>query len=182
MSTATTVVGSVVVLLGTFALLGFVLVSSSTATAGDRYATFSAIPERVAAPGEVIELADPAPTDAEAEADSATVAPRGSPSSTTLGACVTSYLAPAPRSSADGAPERTLFRMAGGQTTAPVPTGFVVAPGSAPIAGASEPPSESPRSDGQTSATALPNVRLTTSYTQPLRLRRFGQGPSDSAT
>jgi hypothetical protein len=180
MSTATTVVGSVVVVLGTFALLGFVLMSSSTATAGDRYATFSAIPERVAASGEVIELADPAPTDA--EADSPTIAPRGSPASTTLGACVMSYLAPAPRSSADGAPERTLFRMAGGRTTAPVPTGFVVSPGSGPIAGASEPPGQPLRSDGQASATALPNVRVTTSYTQPLRLRRFGQGPSDSAT
>lgn len=182
MSTATTVVGSVVVVLGTFALLGFVLVSSSTATAGDRYATFSAIPERVAAPSEVIELTDPAPTDAESEADPATIAPRGSPASSTHGAYVTSYLAAAAQSSPDRAPERTLFRMAGGQTTAPVATGFVVAPGSGPIAGAPEPPAEALRSDGHASSTALPDVRLTTSYSEPLRLRRFGQWPADSAT
>jgi hypothetical protein len=72
--------------------------------------------------------------------------------------------------------------MAGGHTTAPVPTGFVVSPGSGPIAGAAEPPSEVLRSDEQASSTALPNVRLTTSYSQPLPLRRFGQGPADSAT
>jgi hypothetical protein len=180
MNTATTVVGSVVVVLGTFALLGFVLVSSSTATAGDRYATFSAITERVAAPGEVIELTDPAPTDA--EADPATIAPRGSPASTTLGSCVTLYLPPAPQSSPDRAPERPLFRMAGGQTTAPVQTGFVVSPGSGPITGAPEPPSEALRSDVHASSTALPDVRLTTTYSEPLRLRRFGQWPADSAT
>lgn len=182
MSTATTVLASVAVVLGTLALLGFVLFNSATPAAGDHYASFVGVPERFTAPGGHSDMAPQATAaPAESETEPALTAPRGSPSTSTSAVSVLYSVTPRAQSLTSDTIRLTWVRVAGEHATTDIPVTFSGAPRE-PSTPSTFDVSALPGVDGSTTSTRSGSVLLTTGQTALLGPRHFPRGLSDSAT
>jgi hypothetical protein len=182
MSTATTVLASVAVVLGTLALLGFVLFNSASADAGDHYASFAGVPERFTAPDGHSDMAPQATAvPAESETEPSMAAPRGSPSTSTSDVSVLYSVTPRAQSPASDTIGLTWVRVAGERATTDIDVTFSGAPRK-PSAASAFDLSGLPGVDGSTTSTRSGSVLLTTGQTALLGPRHFPRGLSDSAT
>jgi hypothetical protein len=182
MSTATTVLASVAVVLGTLALLGFVLFNSATAAAADHYPSFAGVPERFTAPDghsdlEPLATAEPAESDPEP----LLTAPRGSPSTSTSDVSVLYSVTPRAQSLTSETIRLTWVRVAGEHATTDIRVTFSGAPQKSSATCAFD-LSALPGVEACATSTRSRSVRLTTGQTALPGPRNFRRGPSDSAT
>ena len=182
MSTATTVLASVGVVLGTLALLGFVLFNSATAAAGDRYPSFAGVPEHFTAPDGHSDMAPQATAaPAESEIEPSMTAPRGSPSASTSDVSVLYSVTPRAQSLTSDTIGLRWVRVAGERPTTDIPVTFSGAPRE-PSAASALDLSGLLGVDGATTSTRSGSVLLTTGQSASLGPRHFPRGLADSAT